>query len=193
MLAEIAKIYDPLGLISPVVVSLKIIMQLLWVLGLSWNDIVPDNIYKKLYSIHSILTLLNNLQCEPWKWKPFASHRTAKILDVLPRNNWVHVRSENNPADLASRGLNPSDLLDNVTWWHGPDFMRRDLQLKPESQFYETTDEMKPNVCLQTSLKIAGHILHKYSTLNELKNVVCWCLRWKNRKLVNDKMKEIQQ
>ncbi|KAJ8973953.1 hypothetical protein NQ317_008006 [Molorchus minor] len=35
---EVAKIFDPLGLISPVVVTAKIMLQSLWLLGLSWDQ-----------------------------------------------------------------------------------------------------------------------------------------------------------
>lgn len=38
VLSEIAKIFDPLGLISPVVVISKIVMQNLWISKLKWDD-----------------------------------------------------------------------------------------------------------------------------------------------------------
>ena len=43
ILASIAKLYDPLGLIAPVVVRAKIIMQQLWLLSIGWDDPVPEN------------------------------------------------------------------------------------------------------------------------------------------------------
>ncbi|XP_062703605.1 uncharacterized protein LOC134286057 [Aedes albopictus] len=41
ILSVIAQLYDPLGLIAPVVVSAKILMQLLWTISIDWNDEVP--------------------------------------------------------------------------------------------------------------------------------------------------------
>ncbi|XP_058128539.1 uncharacterized protein LOC131292818, partial [Anopheles ziemanni] len=47
ILSSIAQLYDPLGLISPVIVQAKLIMQLLWLLGLHWDDKVPDDLQRK--------------------------------------------------------------------------------------------------------------------------------------------------
>lgn len=41
ILSQIAKIYDPLGLIAPVVITAKIIMQELWGLNIGWDETVP--------------------------------------------------------------------------------------------------------------------------------------------------------
>lgn len=41
ILSAIASLFDPLGLIGPIIVKAKIIMQLLWQLELKWDDPVP--------------------------------------------------------------------------------------------------------------------------------------------------------
>lgn len=43
ILSCIAKIFDPLGLLSPVIISCKIFMQQLWKLQIGWDDKVPDS------------------------------------------------------------------------------------------------------------------------------------------------------
>jgi len=47
VLSSLAKLFDPLGLISPVIVSAKIIMQELWTLKLDWDDPLPSSIASK--------------------------------------------------------------------------------------------------------------------------------------------------
>jgi len=42
VLFEIATIFDPLGLIGPVVIKSKIKMQQLWSMGIGWNDLLPE-------------------------------------------------------------------------------------------------------------------------------------------------------
>ncbi|GFW49747.1 integrase_H2C2 domain-containing protein [Trichonephila clavipes] len=42
MLSFIAKLYDPLGLVGPIIVKVKVFMQKLRLLGLSWDAVVPD-------------------------------------------------------------------------------------------------------------------------------------------------------
>jgi len=44
ILSEIASVFDPLGLISPVIIKFKIIMQQLWQLNTSWDAVLPSNI-----------------------------------------------------------------------------------------------------------------------------------------------------
>lgn len=44
ILSEIARIFDPLGLLSPVTFFAKYLMQLLWVSGTAWDDEAPENI-----------------------------------------------------------------------------------------------------------------------------------------------------
>lgn len=47
ILSQIAKLYDPLGLLGPVILKAKIIMQSLWSLKLSWDEPVPEELESK--------------------------------------------------------------------------------------------------------------------------------------------------
>ncbi len=53
----------------------------------------------------------------PTNLKVFVANRIASIQDVIPPRQWRHVRSKDNPADLASRGVSTSDLLNSTLWW----------------------------------------------------------------------------
>ena len=55
-----------------------------------------------------VLQWLNQL---PRTWATFVANRVSEIQDFLPRNKWNHVPSQNNPADLSSRGADVRDLL----------------------------------------------------------------------------------
>jgi hypothetical protein len=46
ILSEAARLYDPLGWLSPVVMCAKIIMQKLWVCGVGYDECIPDDIAK---------------------------------------------------------------------------------------------------------------------------------------------------
>ncbi|XP_070854683.1 uncharacterized protein [Drosophila suzukii] len=67
--------------------------------------------------------VLHWLSAPPRNWNTYVCNRTAEILSEYPRSCWSHVRSEDNPADCASRGLHPSKLLDHELWWKGPSWM----------------------------------------------------------------------
>ncbi|GFV52717.1 integrase catalytic domain-containing protein [Trichonephila clavipes] len=45
VLSQIARIYDPLGLLGPVIAKAKIFMQQLWLLKLDWNETLPPDVF----------------------------------------------------------------------------------------------------------------------------------------------------
>ncbi|XP_066585556.1 uncharacterized protein [Prorops nasuta] len=45
VLSEIAKIFDPLGLLSPIILHLKHMMQTIWQAGLDWDESLPQDIH----------------------------------------------------------------------------------------------------------------------------------------------------
>lgn len=61
MLSEIAKIYDPLGLLGPITLYAKGLMQKLWQLKLNWDESVPSNIHTTWTQFCEQLKLVNNL------------------------------------------------------------------------------------------------------------------------------------
>ncbi|XP_065082642.1 uncharacterized protein LOC135705019 [Ochlerotatus camptorhynchus] len=62
VLAEISKLYDPLGLVSPVIVCAKIIMQKLWSSKLNWDDELEEDILVEWVNFRASLTTLNQIQ-----------------------------------------------------------------------------------------------------------------------------------
>ncbi|GIY88019.1 uncharacterized protein CDAR_368811 [Caerostris darwini] len=50
------------------------------------------------------------LSSHPKRWKTFIANRTSKTLESLPSNSWHYVSSKENPADIATRGINPQKL-----------------------------------------------------------------------------------
>ena len=55
-----------------------------------------------------VLGWLNNSTSH---WKVFVSNRVTQILDVISSSQWRHVPTKENPADHASRGLLPHEIL----------------------------------------------------------------------------------
>ncbi len=64
--------------------------------------------------------VLHWLNKPPSKLQQFVLNRVKNITEFLPASHWRFVRSQANPADLASRGLPPQELLSSKLWWHGP-------------------------------------------------------------------------
>ncbi|GFQ88827.1 integrase catalytic domain-containing protein [Trichonephila clavata] len=89
------------------------------------------------------------IQRSPEQLKTFIGNR-IKIIQRLNKNcQWNHVSSNDNPADLISRGLNASDISSKQLWWYGPDFLKEELNVNPSDFEMITSDsdylkELKP-------------------------------------------------
>ena len=66
------------------------------------------------------------LDGDPRRFKTFVSNRVTQIIEHIPSQRWKHVSGSQNPADCASRGLLPSELLAHHLWWNGPAWLSQD-------------------------------------------------------------------
>ncbi|GFT15328.1 integrase catalytic domain-containing protein [Trichonephila clavipes] len=226
VLSTIAKIFDPVGLMAPVISKAKIFLQRLWRSKLEWNDLLPAEEYREWQQFLVSLENINNIEIprrilvafpevieihgfadasercygaavycksknlksetlvrlitsksrvapiksltiprlelcaavllaklvkrvvaalqletaelylwsdsmivlawlrkEPMDLKTFVQNRVAKIQELYPNQLWRHVSSDQNPADLVSRGVDPDKLLQQNLWFNGPTFL----------------------------------------------------------------------
>ena len=72
------------------------------------------------------------LRNESRRFKPFVANRVVEIQSLSSSNQWRYVSTENNPADLATRGVTASGLACSEIWWQGTKFLK-----KPESEWQE--------------------------------------------------------
>ncbi|XP_055714350.1 uncharacterized protein LOC129808593 [Phlebotomus papatasi] len=289
MLSDIAKTYDPLGLLSPITVTAKIMMQSLWDIKVDWDTPLPPEVCEswkqyqqnlkeavanirvprqitniiqptsiqlfgfsdaseKAYAacvyvratdaqnkISSRLlcaktkvaprksvtlprlellgaTLLAKLlkrlkkkmtlpidyvhafsdstivlcwiQSEPQRWKTFVANRVALIQDVVPSINWHHVVSQENPADLASRGVGTSVLLEDPIWFHGSSWITdADIQfqsLQDDDQVDGAHLEMRKTVSLVSTNSFFAELIARFSSMRRLVRFVAIWQRFIN-------------
>ena len=71
------------------------------------------------------------------------------ILNLLPARIWNHVPTDSNPADCASRGLLPKDLLEHSLWWNGPSWLQVEPPQWPPQPVSSplSTSELKACAC----------------------------------------------
>ncbi|XP_011858336.1 PREDICTED: uncharacterized protein LOC105555899 [Vollenhovia emeryi] len=302
VLSSIAQIFDPLGLIGPVIVRAKIFMQQLWQLQLSWDESLPSQLHtqwvqwyhkiphlnqleiprhimcdnpqglelhgfcdaseqaysvciyirstdldcrhhvrllcaksrvaplkvislprlelcgalllSQLYQrvIHSLSTKFDSLHfwCDstiilswiagsPKQWSTFIANRTAEIQRLTEGGEWHHIRSELNPADVISRGIDPDEIQNSMLWWTGPKFLQEEYEvvsknaprlLRPE----ELPEVKRTTIVLSVSTEEKLNIIDKFSSLNRLKRVFAYCLRFSHnaRKGRKDREARIQ-
>ena len=51
------------------------------------------------------------IKADPARWHTFVSNRVSQIQSMLPTTEFIHVPSEENPADLCSQGLLAMQLV----------------------------------------------------------------------------------
>ena len=76
---------------------------------------------------------LHRIAKGPEPWKQWVANRIIKILKGTAKDNWHYVDTKQNPADIASRGCNGDELMDNDLWWNGPKFMVEDEDSWPKA------------------------------------------------------------
>ncbi|GFW51897.1 DUF1758 domain-containing protein [Trichonephila clavipes] len=66
------------------------------------------------------LSCINN---PPVKGNQFVQHRVGKIHTLTSKESWHHIPGKLNPADWATRGLYPKQLLETSEWVAGPKWL----------------------------------------------------------------------
>ncbi|GFY36788.1 integrase catalytic domain-containing protein [Trichonephila clavipes] len=274
MLSIIARIFDPLGFVSPSTIILKIILQDLWKAGLDWDDEISseilnrwnrfqaeisclkqikvpryvqtqnakhckihgfcdasskaysDVIYLRVVSDSPHLFLMASktrvapvqtislpklefcgtlllaelldtfkkslnithdtyLWCDstitlswinnpPVKGNQFVQHRVGNIHALTSEESWHHTPGKLNPADWATRGLYPKQLLENSEWVAGPkwlhDFYPSSNSFIPFSEQpvslvpIDQSESLSDSVVLSTGVDYSLSFLDKFSS-----------------------------
>lgn len=50
------------------------------------------------------------------KWTTFVTNRVGEIQELTKIENWGHVDTKSNPADIISRGGTPSEVMRSSLW-----------------------------------------------------------------------------
>lgn len=77
----------------------------------------------KQYGWTDSTAVLGWFQGDPNKWKTFVANRVKLVTEVVPGSDWRYVKSQDNPADCASRGIKATKLANHSLWWQGPSWL----------------------------------------------------------------------
>lgn len=90
--------------------------------------------------------VLHWLKGNPRSFKTYVGNRISNILQLFGPECWRHVRGVVNPADCASRGLFPSEVIEHDLWWEGPAWLKLPPSQWPDQSqipLPESTPEVK--------------------------------------------------
>lgn len=126
--------------------------------------------------------VLHWLDGNPRRFKTYVGNRVSTILELIPSDKWKHVCSAENPADCASRGLFPSELIEHDLWWNGPPWLRDSPDSWPQQiPMPESTEH---NEVVLSSIVVNNPPLielDRFSSFTHLKRVTAWIIRFIDR------------
>lgn len=155
--------------------------------------------------------MLRYIDSETARFKTFVANRISLIREVTKPSQWKYVRTTENPADQASRGLKAKSLTQGGTWINGPEFLlnnecdwseqpvrrKESLQNDPEVKNGATVNMIK----VEENMEPIDKLISYYSDWHKLKRSVAWILKvkenlWKlkeERKEISRKIRETEK
>ena len=311
ILSEIAKIFDPLGLLGPITLHGRILIQTLWKLQITWDELLPEGIQSEWLFFQKQLPRVNQLRfnrcviirdaidvqlhgfCDasekgygaciyvrstdkqgqhysslvcsksrvapiqkltiprlelcgalllsrlyevtfsalkhiefsqtilwsdstialhwlntpPYTLKTFEANRVAKIQEItknVANITWRHVRTEDNPADLCSRGQLPDKFISEIEFWQrGPCWLTQNETRWPDFKLNKGKPSEISSIPSQVAMTITSlnkrnasdnvdeseAIFKRFSSLKALIRVLAYCFRFYHRIKKDDSIK----
>ena len=132
-------------------------------------------------------TALSWIRSHPGGHKQYITNRIIKIQESTSITSWRYVPTSTNPADVASRGLYPSELPSCQLWWRGPPWLQYSQDQWPsqdvsrnqancKSQHVEAMHTTANYTCVENTF--CEDLLHKFSHLDKLLALTAWSQRF---------------
>ncbi|XP_022793281.1 uncharacterized protein LOC111332252 [Stylophora pistillata] len=75
-------------------------------------------------------------------FRSFVANRIGEIQMFTEPSQWQYVSTKENPADLCTRGVTPSELAKCSLWWNGPDWLTYDFSKWSKMKVPDRPSEM---------------------------------------------------
>lgn len=112
------------------------------------------------------------LNANPNRWQTFVANRVAYIQENVDCSCWSYVKSQHNPADAASRGLYPSELLNCEIWFRGPAFLQ-EASWESVGVDLQTSEEERKNVLFAIrESNILDDLMNNISSFSRLQHII---------------------
>lgn len=151
---------------------------------------VEQNLHIKKENVHlwtDNSAVWHWINSHPSRFQVYVAHRVHAIQQLYPGKHWRHVRTHENPADIASRGVVASQLIDNQLWFYGPEWLTQGKTNWPKIHLPLPAginmEERRTRVHVTVSQKAPCEmpLLLKFSKLTHLLRITARLLRPKRR------------
>lgn len=149
------------------------------------------SVLKELVPIQSVRAFSDStivlawLKAEPKEFKVFVSNRIVKIKELLPQCEWNHVKSAENAADPASRGLLPRELVACGLHLGGPEFLRKSAEQWSNHLTAKIRPDQLPEFKKQGKSILHAHtgngleeVLRRFSSLTKMQRTLAYVVRF---------------
>lgn len=103
-LSTVAKLFDPIGLIAPIIVIAKIFMKRLWAAGLAWDDILPADLHNEWLQYIEGLQHISEIKIPRWI-------RTSKNNSSVPLHGFCDASAMAYGAALYLRTVDSNNNI----------------------------------------------------------------------------------
>ena len=154
------------GSITTTLVTSKARVQPVKSLTIPWAELTAAHLLSKLLTHVAGLLCIPSSSWYAWTDSEIVLHWLHKAEELLPRfvsnriraikssvepSKWHHVSSKDNPADVASRGMPASQLVQHNLWWRGPPWLQLPPAEWPVKPLRKKPPDIKEVPCLAVS------------------------------------------
>ncbi|XP_008182965.1 uncharacterized protein LOC103309405 [Acyrthosiphon pisum] len=136
---------------------------------------------KKFYLWTDSMVVLGWLNSQTCRLKTFVANRVEEILETTQPEQWRHVATSENPADILSRGTTPNNLQSMNLWWQGPHWLASESDEFKKSiitnQNQDLPEQRKIKLAL-LAVNPLGNLFQHYSNWRNLLCAVAWISRF---------------
>ncbi|GFT73738.1 integrase catalytic domain-containing protein [Nephila pilipes] len=118
------------------------------------------------------------------QWSVFVTNRISEIRKLTSSEDWLHISTDQNLADILSRGCGPKQLQ-KYKWWQGPAWLQNPKEQWPKSAV--NTDEKEVEIEKRKSVisannteleSISLQLARRFSRFSKMIRVMAWVLRF---------------
>ena len=146
------------------------------VLAVEVSDLVSEHIDALLEQSHFYTDskiVLGYIHNEKWRFQVYVSNRVDRIRQLTHPSQWRYVSTDSNPADLATRGINVTEIESSL-WMQGPSFLFKEIEhAQVEFPLIDADNDKEVRPLINVNKNQLDHN-EKLSIVNRLEKYSSW-------------------